>query len=118
MTFKLSRKHWPRSVSLRNPATGDIPLAFEALQGAAALYVCGDPLILRNRVSHQHLGAGRAIAHGPQPSGAGRSGRPDVLGTNLLDLFRRSADYVNKILRGMNPADIRSNNTKFDLVGI
>jgi putative ABC transport system substrate-binding protein len=38
-------------------------------------------------------------------------------GTNFLDLFRRSADLVNKILRGMKPADIPVEQpTKFDLV--
>jgi putative ABC transport system substrate-binding protein len=38
-------------------------------------------------------------------------------GTNFLDLFRRTADLVNKILRGMKPADIPVEQpTKFDLV--
>jgi putative tryptophan/tyrosine transport system substrate-binding protein len=28
-------------------------------------------------------------------------------GPNFLDLFRRAGDYVNKILRGAKPFDIR-----------
>ena len=38
-------------------------------------------------------------------------------GTNLTDLFRRSGDFVDKILRGTKPGDIPVEQpTKFDLV--
>jgi putative ABC transport system substrate-binding protein len=38
-------------------------------------------------------------------------------GPNFPDLFRRAADYVDKILRGSKPADIPVEQpTKFDLV--
>jgi putative tryptophan/tyrosine transport system substrate-binding protein len=38
-------------------------------------------------------------------------------GTNFPDLFRRAADIVDRILRGMKPADIPVEQpTKFDLV--
>ncbi len=38
-------------------------------------------------------------------------------GANFQDLYRRTAEFVDKILRGTKPADIRVEQpTKFDLV--
>ena len=38
-------------------------------------------------------------------------------GPNIPDLFRRAGDYVDKILRGANPANLPVEQpTKFDLV--
>ena len=38
-------------------------------------------------------------------------------GANIPDLFRRAADFVDKILRGTKPADIPVEQpTKFDLI--
>jgi putative ABC transport system substrate-binding protein len=96
----------------------DIAPGFEALKGhAEGLYVEPDPLLLANRVrfntlvltarlpaiynSREWVEAGGLMSYGP----------------NFLDLFRRAAGYVDKILRGAKPGDIPIEQpTKFDLV--
>jgi putative tryptophan/tyrosine transport system substrate-binding protein len=96
----------------------DFAPAFEALTGRAdALYVVPDPLVSTNRTrivtlalagripaiygSREWVEAGGLISYGP----------------NIPDLFRRAADFVDKILRGAKPADIPVEQpTKFDLV--
>jgi putative ABC transport system substrate-binding protein len=53
------------------------------------------------RVDALYVEAGGLISYGP----------------NSADLFRRSADFVDKILRGVKPGDIPVEQpTKFDLV--
>ena len=96
----------------------DIAPAFEALKGRAeALYVANDPLTLTNRIristlalaarlptmygAREHMEGGGLISYAP----------------NFLDLYRRAADHVDKILRGVKPANIPVEQpTKFDLV--
>ncbi len=98
--------------------TDDIAPAIEAVKGHAdALYVATDPLVFTNRVrinilardlklptiygSREYVEAGALMSYGP----------------NFPDLFRRAAEYVDKILRGTKPADIPVEQpTKFDLV--
>jgi putative ABC transport system substrate-binding protein len=95
----------------------DISLAFEAIKGADALYVCGDPLILGNRIRINTLALDARLPtmHGVREHV--EAGGLMSYGTNFLDLFRRTADLVNKILRGTKPADIPVEQpTKFDLV--
>src|SRR5262245_27355814 len=96
----------------------DIGPAFEALKGRAdALYVCGDALVNINAVrintlalaarlptmfpNREYVAAGGLLSYGP----------------NFPSLYRRAADFVDKILRGTKPADIPVEQpTKFDLV--
>jgi putative ABC transport system substrate-binding protein len=95
----------------------DISLAVEAIKGADALYVCGDPLILGNRIRINTLASSARLPTMHSVREHVEAGGLMSYGTNFLDLFRRSADLVNKILRGMKPADIPVEQpTKFDLV--
>jgi putative ABC transport system substrate-binding protein len=96
----------------------DFAPAFEALKGRAdALYVCAEPLMNVNRVRINTLALGMRL---PTMYGSREyveAGGLMSYGANMPDLFRRAADYVDKILRGAKPADLPVEQpTKFDLV--
>jgi putative ABC transport system substrate-binding protein len=96
----------------------DITPAIEGLKGRAdALYVESDPLMNTNRVRISTLALAARL---PTLSGIRDYVETAGLmsyGPNFADLFRRTADYVDKILRGAKPADLPVEQpTKFDLV--
>ncbi len=96
----------------------DIVPALIAIRGQVqALYVPGDGLIFTHRVRvitvalagrlptihnfREHVDAGGLMSYGP----------------SFVALYRRSADYVDKILRGTKPSDIPVEQpTKFNLI--
>jgi ABC-type uncharacterized transport system substrate-binding protein len=85
----------------------DIVPAFEALKGRAdALYGCVDPLVNthRIRINTLALTARLPTMHGSRDYV--EAGGLMSYGPNFPDLFRRAADFVDKILRGAKPADI------------
>jgi putative ABC transport system substrate-binding protein len=94
-------------VALEIRRADDITAAFAGLKDRAdALYRVPDPLMSTNRIrittsaldagvpaiygSRDYVDAGGLISYGP----------------NISDLFRRAADFVDKILHGTRPADI------------
>jgi ABC-type uncharacterized transport system substrate-binding protein len=96
----------------------DIASAFEALKERAdALYISPDPLMNTNRTRINILAVGARL---PTMHGAREyveAGGLMSYGSNTPDLFRRAAEYVDKILRGAKPADIPVEQPrKFDLV--
>ena len=98
--------------------TEDFAPALDALKGRAeALYVCSDPLLTTNRQGINTLALGVRL-----PTMYGfrefvEAGGLISYGPNFPDLFRRAAEYVDKILRGTKPADLPVEQpTKLDLV--
>ena len=96
----------------------DIVAAFEALKGRAdAIYVVAEPLVFTNRARiHTLAMAGRLPAIYNSREYVEIGGLMSY-GPSFSDLFRRSADVVDKILRGAKPADIPVQQpTQFDLI--
>jgi putative ABC transport system substrate-binding protein len=96
----------------------DIAPALESLNGRAeALYVCNDPLVTTNRIRINTLALGMRLPTIYNVREFVEAGGLMSYGPNFLDLYRRAADFVDKILRGAKPADIPVEQpTKFDLV--
>jgi ABC-type uncharacterized transport system substrate-binding protein len=96
----------------------DIAPAFEALKNPVeALYVCSDPLMFTNRIRINTLAL---TARLPTIYGFRElveAGGLMSYGPSFPDLYRRSANIADKILRGAKPADIPVEQpTKFDLI--
>ena len=96
----------------------DVAPAFEWLKARAdALYIVTDPLVSTNRVRINTLALGARL-----PTIYGfrefvESGGMMCYGPYFPALYRRTAEFVDKILRGTKPADIPVEQpTKFELV--
>ena len=104
------------TLEIRRPQ--DIASALDAVKGRAdALYVCQDLLTRANRlrINTLALAARLPVIHASREfiEAAGLIS----YGPNFPDLYRRTADYVDKILRGAKPADLPVEQpTKFELV--
>ena len=98
--------------------TEDIAPAIEALRGRAdALYVAGDAILNANRIGINTLAVGAKLPTMYIQKEFVDAGGLISYGPNFPDLFRRTAELVDKILRGAKPADMPVDQpTKFDLV--
>ena len=96
----------------------DIAPAFKALEGRVqALYVSPDALVITNRARIHALAMGVRLPTMYFSREYVEAGGLMSYGVNLPDQFRRTADYVDKILRGAKPGDIPVEQpTKFDLI--
>jgi ABC-type uncharacterized transport system substrate-binding protein len=96
----------------------DIAIAFDSFKGRAeALYISTDPLVFTNRTRINTLAQGARLPTMYSQREYVEAGGLVSYGANIPDLFRRSAEYVDKILRGAKPADLPVEEpTKFDLV--
>jgi putative ABC transport system substrate-binding protein len=96
----------------------DIVSAFEGLKSQSdALWVIGDPITFANRTPISKLAIGARL---PTSFNFREFVEAEGLmsyGPNVPDLFRRAAEYVDKILRGAKPSELPVEQpTKFDLV--
>jgi ABC-type uncharacterized transport system substrate-binding protein len=105
-------------IEVNGPARSDVDRAFSALSELRpeALLVIADPTL----GSHRPRIAELAIKHRLPTSGSHRawveSGLLMSYGTDVVDLFRRGATLVDKILKGARPADLPVEEpTKFEL---
>jgi putative tryptophan/tyrosine transport system substrate-binding protein len=106
------------AVSLEIRGKQDILPTFAALkQRAEALYLANDGLVDANRHRINILALGARLPTTWSQRELVEVGGLMSYGPNFRDLFRRAADYADKILRGTKPADIPVEQpTKFDLV--
>src|SRR5262249_61442926 len=96
----------------------DIVPAFESLKDHAdALYVTADALLNANRVRINTLALKARLPTMHYFRELAEAGGLMSYGPNFASMFRRAAEYVDKILRGAKPADLPVEQpTKFDLI--
>jgi putative ABC transport system substrate-binding protein len=104
------------ALEVRQPA--DIEPVLKSLNGkAGAVYVVQDPLFVAKR---DLISASTLSARLPTMNAAREfveAGGLMSYGANFPDIFRRAADYVDKILRGAKPGELPIEQpTKFDLI--
>src|SRR6516164_2427423 len=103
------------AIELRNPPY-DYEQALAGTDGAR-----GDALVMTSSPFNRPAAAEAALRHRLPSIGIGRGGDEAGFlmsyGPSLPDMFRISADYVDKILKGAKPADLPVQQpTKFELV--
>ena len=96
----------------------DVVSAIDATRGRVeALYVVSEPLVSANRMRINTMALGLQMPTMHAFREYVETGGLMSYGPNLTDMWRRSADYVDKILRGTNASEIPVEQpTKFDLI--
>jgi putative ABC transport system substrate-binding protein len=92
--------------------------AFDELKGHAdALYVCIDTILFANRIRINTLALAAHLPTMFTTREAVKAGGLVTYGPSFPELFRRSADYVDKILHGAKPEDLPVEQpTTFELI--
>src|SRR5262245_53156444 len=96
----------------------DIAPAFDALKHRAdAIYLASEGLVDANRLRINILALGARLPTTWAQQELVEAGGLMSYGPDLIDQFRRAADFVDKILRGTKPANLPVEQpTKFDLI--
>ncbi len=101
----------------RDPAEFEGALAAAAKDQADALLVVNDAMFHRNQSRIAELAAKRRLPSISESLGFAEAGGLIQYGPSTLDLARRAATYVDKILKGAKPGDLPVEQpTKFELV--
>jgi putative tryptophan/tyrosine transport system substrate-binding protein len=113
-----ARKLGIEVVKLEIRRTEDIAPAFESLQHQAdALYVVVDGLVSANRTRIFTLATNAQLPTIVNTREHAKAGALMSYGPNFHALFRRAAEYMDKILRGAKPGDLPVEQpTNYDLV--
>jgi putative ABC transport system substrate-binding protein len=104
-------------LDVRDPQ--DIETAFHAAikERADALLVLSSPIATSHRIQFAQLAIKNRLPIMYQVSESAEAGGLVTYGVSTADLWRRSATYVHKILKGTKPADLPVEQpTKFELV--
>jgi putative ABC transport system substrate-binding protein len=108
-----------QSLELRDPPAYDYASAFAAAarEGAEALLVLRSPLFGRDRDRIVALAAQHRLPIMSGVSSLPEAGGLMAYGADPVDMYRRAATYVDKILKGAKPADLPVEQpTKFTLI--
>ena len=104
-------------VEVRGPADFDKAFSDMARAHAGAVAVLGSTMIINERRRLVDLAAKHRLPAVYTWRWFVDVGGLMAYGPNVADIFRRTASYVDKILKGTNPADLPVEQpTKFDLV--
>ena len=106
-------------LSLEAKGPDDIDHAFTVIrkERAGALIVFADPMLNTHQTRITELAVKTRLPAVYNERGYMDAGGPMSYGTNIGDLYRRAATYVDKILKGAKPADLPVEQPmKFELV--
>jgi putative tryptophan/tyrosine transport system substrate-binding protein len=106
-----------QSVEVRGPDDFDVAFAAIARARPDALLTFSDPLTLAHRTQIVEFAAQNRLPLMSEIKAFAEAGGLMTYGASLPDLFRRAADYVDRILKGAKPADLPIEQPmKFELV--
>ena len=101
----------------QGPEEFDSAFAAMTRERAGALYVVGDPMFVSHRRRLPELAAKSRLPAVYELKDYVEAGGLMVYGPSTLDIYRRAATYVDKILKGAKPGDLPVEQpTKFELV--
>jgi ABC-type uncharacterized transport system substrate-binding protein len=106
-------------VDVKGPERNDVDLAFAAIGAArlGGLLVIPDPTLGNHRTRIAELSIKHRLPTSGTHRGWAEGGLLMSYGSDFIDMFRRGATIVDKILKGTKPADLPVEQpTKFELV--